>query len=105
MNLFLRETMCHFLLSFLFYFILYFVTVILYFCFSQGPAEDEEPEMEQTVTELKAAAAKRLEKLEKLESGEIEEEDRERKKREALQGKDVESGGIDWGMGKAVSIS
>ncbi|XP_069997060.1 kanadaptin isoform X3 [Penaeus vannamei] len=65
----------------------------------QGPAEDEEPEMEQTVTELKAAAAKRLEKLEKLESGEIEEEDRERKKREALQGKDVESGGIDWGMG------
>ncbi|XP_037798611.1 kanadaptin-like [Penaeus monodon] len=65
----------------------------------QGPAEDEEPEMEQTVTELKAAAAKQLEKLEKLESGEIEEEDRERKKREALQGKDEESGGIDWGMG------
>lgn len=57
--------------------------------------------MEQTVTELKAAAAKQLEKLEKLESGEIEEEDRERKKREALQGKDEESGGIDWGMGKA----
>ncbi|XP_042880061.1 kanadaptin-like isoform X2 [Penaeus japonicus] len=65
----------------------------------QGPEEDEEPEMEQTVTELKAAAAKRLEKLEKLESGEIEEDDRERRKREALEGKEEESRGIDWGMG------
>lgn len=69
----------------------------------QGPVEDQEPESEKTVTELKAEAAKRAEKLNALETGEIEEEDRDRRLQEGdvdQQDSSLSSDGIDWGMGE-----
>ena len=75
-----------------------------FLCFNfycQGPEEDQEPESELSISELREQAAKLKRETEVLKQAEIdEEEERERQRQKILDAR-----GCSWGMGMELCIN
>lgn len=67
----------------------------------QGPTEDQEPESEFTVTELKEMRQQELQERERRK----EEESELLKQKELKEKEELENRGVDWGISKLIQCS